>query len=1398
MVCLGDPTWEALVTGQLVDLVFETDHSGSFVDTWHGGLLQCATLTPGNWSVFRFRVTAVQDRILTIEATAESIAIPKPKLCLTSFLRIKETCSGIGGISIGAAFAGCHTLLFSERSQIACQTLRLNKGFVVEGDISSPEIRARIAQHHADSSCILVAGFPCQPYSRQGLGLGLADPRGQTLLYVLQLARQAQVEGLILECVSEVQQYSATMQLLHDFAKRAGFRLAEVVLELGDQWAAKRRRWWGVFTPLSLPALDLLPWPVLAPPTVIKDVLPEWPLWPDVQEKQLAWSASEEAMYMDARFGNEPRIFDLEKQSPTALHSWGSALGPCPCQCRSSGFSVHTLEQRGLRGIGVFSSVLGGFRFPHPAEVGLLNTLPLDFLHLEGMRAALCLVGQVAAPLQALWVYAQVRRWAEQAFTGSSQVDPHQLLQDFKKILLQARRDQWIVPSLQVPCLLWLCKDGVPYTVHVQQPVRARDVLAAELALAGPGFKACIMDGNRRLPAQALLHCNSPEQPYIVCIQEKKAKLQPSAPPSLPAAASSSETSSEVHTVGTSDVAIWTGLMRLQGSSAARPVIVFPPEWVLSMLNTTPASAPSCPVLWPEKAAVCFLPLLDQGHWSLLVVTKDDGGLSGTLYDGIPGRSEASARQLLHQLGLVFGAQVAAFCSATHWVQTDCHSCGLLVLAHAAAFLLGGPSEVILADAASFLAFLPCHSSNMVGHGGLSEAQTRQVSQLLLERGVPENQVAERVQAAVAKIGAGPIAQALTAFNVWQALKAAGSSSAAAFRWVKVEELKAHAEVKASQKFGAAVAKPKTKKSSKAAKGAKLQLQVDPQALQLAPRSFITEGGEPLAQLEFSEVVQQAQGISFCTAQQLLPFIENFQSLSVDALALVATSELPADMCASAPATAVRYPAIYGPTGEAILLKGSLLQLGDETVQLQATDIADIESVDVITGRVSLYRDELSSEWEEVAKSPIRALIQLVPALTLCKDAACKGECQYFHPAVEESVDNVVQDVWARRFSTVDGSKVEAGKAALFQALIRVPSSALKHLQRSTAPGFYFEPRSADGYTAHAGFSVIWLPGKDRGQVLHIARTNERVVAITRINKRFGVRVRDADEPTVHALLKPEVDFIKVRIAARYRLHPLPHGVQRKHLVTLLKQWGWAARPLQVLKGDSSGSAWEVGSDSDPPGQALPAAGGFVLISKLRDTAGQHHVPAITATARTRKHILYDDPDLKLDANSGNVDPWSGGKDPWSAYKAPPGLPAPQATASSTADSKLQKVRGELQASFQKQLEEYTAKHAGEAITDQEQRLQKLEVGMTELHAQNRKFQDWCQTVGGQLSTHSNQIGEVQRAMQAQQAEVGQIRAEVAQTISSSVSNLQQDMSRQLSAQMQQIESLLSKKPRTE
>ena len=254
---------------------------------------------------------------------------------------------------------------------------------------------------------LLSAGFPCNSYSPQGSGRGLQDTRGQVLLSVLRLAWQLQAPGLLLECVPEVQEHVEVRDLLQTFASHMGMKIHQVVLELGDQWISRRCRWWCAMLPQGMPSFQLTAWPQLSPKPVIGDEISQWPEWPIDEELALAWTEEEAQKYGDPTYGNDCRRLNICAQAPTALRSWGAALRACPCGCRLRGFSEQSLQSRKLRGFGIFSGLLQGYRFPHPAEVGFLNTLPPDFCHLPDPRAALVLVGQLAAPLQSLWVTAR-------------------------------------------------------------------------------------------------------------------------------------------------------------------------------------------------------------------------------------------------------------------------------------------------------------------------------------------------------------------------------------------------------------------------------------------------------------------------------------------------------------------------------------------------------------------------------------------------------------------------------------------------------------------------------------------------------------------------------------------------------------------------------------------------------------------------------------------------------------------------------------------------------------------------------------------------------------------------------------------------------------------------------
>jgi hypothetical protein len=93
--------------------------------------------------------------------------------------------------------------------------------------------------------------------------------------------------------------------------------------------------------------------------------------------------------YLNPSFGRDKRVLEFSDVANTFLHSYGNALMKCPCECRQSGFSQHSLLQKGLRGCFVQSGVHHNPRYLHPYSV----EYPCQ------PREHLALLGLIASPL---------------------------------------------------------------------------------------------------------------------------------------------------------------------------------------------------------------------------------------------------------------------------------------------------------------------------------------------------------------------------------------------------------------------------------------------------------------------------------------------------------------------------------------------------------------------------------------------------------------------------------------------------------------------------------------------------------------------------------------------------------------------------------------------------------------------------------------------------------------------------------------------------------------------------------------------------------------------------------------------------------------------------------------
>ena len=135
------------------------------------------------------------------------INIEKLKLKMSSNQVIKfiDLFAGIGGMRIGFEEAGAQCVLTCEIDDAALTTYKENykpkHPHKYSKDILSLGLRGDEVPEHN----ILVAGFPCQPYSIAGLRKGLKDERGGDIFKaILRILRKSKPDAFLLENVKGI------------------------------------------------------------------------------------------------------------------------------------------------------------------------------------------------------------------------------------------------------------------------------------------------------------------------------------------------------------------------------------------------------------------------------------------------------------------------------------------------------------------------------------------------------------------------------------------------------------------------------------------------------------------------------------------------------------------------------------------------------------------------------------------------------------------------------------------------------------------------------------------------------------------------------------------------------------------------------------------------------------------------------------------------------------------------------------------------------------------------------------------------------------------------------------------------------------------------------------------
>lgn len=134
--------------------------------------------------------------------------------------RFIDLFAGIGGMRIGFQNAGGVCVFSSEFDKHAQATYFKNYGEIPFGDITKIPIEA-IPPHD-----VLIAGFPCQPFSHAGLKLGIDDTRGTLFYEIARILEINKPSVAVLENVKGLISHDGgyTLQVILKTLSRIGYR----------------------------------------------------------------------------------------------------------------------------------------------------------------------------------------------------------------------------------------------------------------------------------------------------------------------------------------------------------------------------------------------------------------------------------------------------------------------------------------------------------------------------------------------------------------------------------------------------------------------------------------------------------------------------------------------------------------------------------------------------------------------------------------------------------------------------------------------------------------------------------------------------------------------------------------------------------------------------------------------------------------------------------------------------------------------------------------------------------------------------------------------------------------------------------------------------------------------
>lgn len=144
--------------------------------------------------------------------------------------RFIDLFAGIGGIRLPFDELGGQCVFSSEIDKFARQTYATNFGEEPSGDITA------IAPADIPQFDLLLAGFPCQPFSQAGLQKGFDDTRGTLFFYIAEILKYHKPSVVLLENVKRLRTHDKgkTYRVMQETLEGLGYTVSSEILAAKD------------------------------------------------------------------------------------------------------------------------------------------------------------------------------------------------------------------------------------------------------------------------------------------------------------------------------------------------------------------------------------------------------------------------------------------------------------------------------------------------------------------------------------------------------------------------------------------------------------------------------------------------------------------------------------------------------------------------------------------------------------------------------------------------------------------------------------------------------------------------------------------------------------------------------------------------------------------------------------------------------------------------------------------------------------------------------------------------------------------------------------------------------------------------------------------------------------